>query len=195
MSGRDTSLTLLERLRNADDEVAWQIFHDLYKPIVYHWLMRRGVVHSDADDVMQEVMKQAVAELPKFRHNTRKGAFRAWLRQVVSNRLRTFWRQKNRHGAAGGSRYTALADELEDPNSELSQHWNQEYYRAVCDRLLAIVDNEFQPATMEAFRCVAIKGQKPAEVAEELRMSANAVRIAQSRVMRRLRELGDGVLD
>jgi len=48
---------------------------------------------------------------------------------------------------------------------------------------------------MEAFRRVALLGERPAAVAGDLQMTANAVRIAQSRVLRRLREVGQELLD
>lgn len=195
VSDNVTSLSLLERLQDRADEAAWHRFHDLYGPLIRQWLLRRGVTHQDADDVSQEVMQLAVAQLPDFRHNGRVGALRAWLRQVVANRLKTFWRQQNRRAAAGGSDYGDLADQLADPKSQMSRVWNEEYHRALCERLLDLAANEFQQQTMEAFRRVALDGQNATEAAEALGISANAVRIAQSRVMHRLRELGEGLLD
>lgn len=195
MSHHVTSLSLLERLRNASDEDAWRRFHDLYGPLICQWLLRRGVTATDAEDVRQEVLQCALAELPNFEHNGRPGALRCWLRQVVANRLRTFWRRQNRQAAAGGDQYRVMAEQLADPQSALSRQWDADYYRSLCNRLLELARHEFQPATMEAFRRVAIEGGKPAEVAEALDMTPNAVRIAQSRVMRRLRELGQGLLD
>ncbi len=195
MSNRATSLTLLERLRDPSDDEAWQRFHDLYRTLIRYWLMRRGLSQSDVDDVCQEVMQRALTELPGFRHNGRTGALRSWLRQVVANRLKTHWRQQNRHGATGGDEYSALAEQLADPQSQLSRQWDEEYQRTVCERLLELVQHDFQSQTMEAFRRVAIAGEKPLDVAATLGMTPNAVRIAQSRVMRRLRELSEGLLD
>lgn len=196
VSDKVTSLSLLVRLRDSSDDDAWRDFRDLYGPLIRHWLMRRGVREHDADDVGQDVMQLLVTELAKFEHNGRIGALRCWLRQVVANRLKTFWRQQNRRvDPTGGSDYGAMADQLADPNSQLSRLWDDEYHRAVCDRLLNLAKSEFQPQTMDAFRGVAIEGRRASEVAEELGMTANAVRIAQSRVMRRLRELGEGMLD
>ncbi len=196
VSDKVTSLSLLERLRDSSDDEAWRQFHDLYGPLIRYWLVRRGVQSQDAEDVQQEVMQLAAGELAKFQHSGRIGALRCWLRQVVANRLRTFWRQKNRQGLAlGGSDYAALADQLEDPHSELSRVWDEEYQQTMCARLLELVQGEFQAQTMAAFRGVAVEGRKAAEVGEELQMSTNAVRIAQSRVLRRLRELAQGMLD
>ena len=196
MPDKVTSLSLLERLRDSSDNDAWQRFHDLYGPMIRYWLVRRGVHDADADDIQQDVMQLAVVELAEFQHNGRVGALRCWLRQVVGNRLRGYWRRKNRDGAAPeASAFITLAEQLADPESDLSRAWDEEYHRVVCSRLLSMAQDEFEPQTMAAFRRVALDGLKPAEAAIELGMTANAVRIAQSRVLRRLRELGQGLLD
>ena len=114
----------------------------------------------------------------------------------MANRLKTFFRRKNRQGLAyGGSDYTAMSNQLEDPGSRLSRAWDEEYHQAACERLLTLVRTEFAEQTMIAFRRVTIEQGQAAEVAAELGMSPNAVRIAQSRVMRRLRSLGAGMLE
>lgn len=191
-----TSLTLLERLRDPADSDAWLRFHEFYSPIIRVWLVRRGLQEQDANDVQQEVLRVAVVDLPKFGHNGHTGALRCWLRTAVSNQLRTFWRRKKRAAdAVGGSEHQRIAEQLEDPNSAMSQAWDHEYRRAVCVRLLENVAHEFEGKTMEAFRKVALEGQSAKEVASGLGMTANAVRIAQSRVLQRMRQIAQGMLD
>ncbi len=194
MHGELTSLSLLERVGEFDND-AWQRFHDLYSPLLQHWLVQRGVQQADADDLRQEVFQVAIRELPAFQHSGRTGAFRCWLRATVSNRLRGHWRRQKQQAAAGGEQYVALAEQLADPESALSRAWDEEYRRVVCDRLLAMVEAEFQPNTMAAFRLVALKSMRPADAAAQLGMTPNAVRIAQSRVLKRLREVGRGMID
>lgn len=191
-----TSRSLLARLRGASNHDAWAEFQQLYAPLIRGWLVRRGVHDQDAEEVMQEVMQTLLTELPSFEHNGRVGALRCWLRRVVANCLKKFWRRENRQPRAlGGDDYADLAAGLEDPHSQLSRLWNDEYNRVVCDRLLDRVKTDFHEQTMLAFRGVAIDGKHAAEVAEQTGLTVNAVRIAQSRVMRRLREVGVGLLD
>jgi RNA polymerase sigma factor (sigma-70 family) len=192
---RSTSLSLLARLRESDEE-AWQEFHACYGPIIRQWLVARGMHANDADDVEQEIMQVALRELPSFEHSGRVGALRNWLKQVLANRLRTHWRQKNRQAMPyGGSDYGQWAEQLADPSSQLSGLWDREFQQAVCGQLLALVSQQFQPQTVEAFRQVALLGRPPVEVAIELGITPNAVRIAQSRVLQKMRELGAGMLD
>lgn len=191
-----TSLTLLERLRNRDDSDAWRRFHDFYAPLIRQYLLRRGLHPQDADDLQQDVMQVAWQELADFHHNGRVGSLRNWLRQVVANRLKTHWRRRNRpDGSSTGDDAAALAEQLADPSSPLSQLWDREYQQAVCQRLVALIRGEFQEQTVEAFRRVAVDGESAADVADELGITVNAVRIAQSRVLSRLRQLSDGMLD
>jgi DNA-directed RNA polymerase specialized sigma24 family protein len=58
------------------------------------------VPSQDVDDLVQEVLGVVVRELPRFDHAGRPGSFRAWLRAVTVNRLRTSWRSQRAQPAA-----------------------------------------------------------------------------------------------
>jgi RNA polymerase sigma-70 factor (ECF subfamily) len=190
-----TSLSLMDRLQGPESNAAWQRFETIYRPLLDRWLRGQGLPAHDADDVRQEVLAVVLRELPHFKHNGRVGAFRAWLRGILANRLKDLWRKQKRQPHGLADRQADLADLLEDPDSALSRQWDEEHNRHVVEHLLAEVAEHFQPQTMEAFRRVVLLARKPAEVAQELGMSPNAVRIAQSRVLARLRELGAGLID
>ena len=52
-----TRMTLLERLRDRQDQHAWVEFIDLYGPVVFNFARRRLPQDEDAADVMQEVFR------------------------------------------------------------------------------------------------------------------------------------------
>jgi RNA polymerase sigma-70 factor (ECF subfamily) len=58
-----------------------------------------------------------------------------------------------------------------------------------------IITSEFRPATWQAFRRLVLDEAKPETVASELGLSINAVLIAKSRVLRRLRQEVQGLID
>jgi RNA polymerase sigma-70 factor (ECF subfamily) len=58
-----------------------------------------------------------------------------------------------------------------------------------------LVEPEFTPSTWRAFRRVVLEGAPPTAVAAELGTSVNAVFIAKSRVLQRLRQEARGLLD
>jgi RNA polymerase sigma-70 factor (ECF subfamily) len=192
----ETPVSLLERLRDRPDPEAWRELVDLYTPLLGRWLRQQAVQPSDADDLVQEVLGVVVRELPHFRRGDRRGAFRAWLRTILVHRLRAFWRaRQGRAVATGDSDLLRKLEQLEDPRSALHDLWDREHDRHVAQRLLERIGPAFEPTTWRAFRGVVLEGKRPAEVAAELGISANAVSIAKSRVLHRLRQEVRGLLD
>ena len=193
---QSTHISLLARAKEEMGGATWQEFFDLYSSMIDSWLRRRGLQAQDVEDVRQEVMTIVIRELPDFEHNGRTGAFRNWLRTVTANRLRQFWRERSRRKDGADHAYLAeMADQLEDDQSQLSRVWQKEHDEFVLTRLLVQVESEFRPSTVEAFRKVAIGGEDAEKVADELQMSVNAIRIAQSRVLRSLRQVAAGLVD
>lgn len=190
----ETSNSLLEKVRNAD-EAAWQRLIDCYTPFLQGMLLRRGLVAGDVDDVIQNVMAVVVRRIPDFQRQ-RAGSFRTWLRTICSHCFREHCRYNGKAGrATGGSRIAAFIDELADPASDLSRLWEQEHDQHVINHLLSLVQGEFRPNTFEAFRRLAIKNEAVDVVAQDLDISVNAAFVARSRVLKRLREIGAGMIE
>jgi RNA polymerase sigma-70 factor (ECF subfamily) len=185
-----TSLSLLTRLREGDPD-AWRRMNHLYHPLMRAWLRPRGLQPADIDDLTQNALAVVLRRLPEFRHNGRAGAFRTWLREIIANVLRDHLRAADRRPAGA----EALLAEVEDPGSDLSRRWDAEHDRHVLHGLMELVREEFAPTTWEAFRRTALDGRATAVVAGELGLTPNAVRVARSRVLARLREEAEGFLD
>jgi RNA polymerase sigma-70 factor (ECF subfamily) len=183
-----TSATLLQRLLDRNDGAAWDRFVALYEPLLRRWLAPQLPQVADLDDVTQQVLTVVLEKLPAFEHSGRAGAFRAWLRAISTNCLRKFWRSR----PAAGPDPEALLLQLEDSQSALSQQWDREHDEFILRRVLELVEPEFTPKTWTAFRRVALEHAEPEVVAAEVGMTVNAVCIAKSRVLRRLREEIEG---
>jgi len=186
-----TPLSLLERLRDDPDEVSWSRLSALYEPLVRRWLGRHNLDPSDIDDLTQEVMLVLFRELPRFEHSGRPGAFRAWVKGITINRLKGYWRTRRN----GQPQADHELEKLADPQNALNRLWDQEHDTFIARRLMDLIAPEFAPSTWNAFRRQVLDGLKPAEVADEMGVSVNAVLISKSRVLRRLRQEGRGILD
>ncbi len=189
----ETSFSLLERLRLPSDSAAWQHLVELYTPYIQSWLRRQAVQSADIDDLTQEVLRSVVRALPDFQHDLRRGAFRRWLRTITVNHLRSFWRARRPQTLSDQAEQ--LLDRLEDPASDLSRQWDEEHDRHVLRRLQELIEPEFEPTTWRAFQMVVLEGRSAGEAAAQLGISANAARIAKSRVLARLRQESDGLID
>jgi RNA polymerase sigma-70 factor (ECF subfamily) len=192
----ETSFSLLDQIRAQPDPACWTRLVELYTPLIRAWLHRYGVPAHDADDLTQEVLVAVVRDLPEFQHDQRRGALRRWLRTITVNRLRNYWRGRDaRPVSVGGSGFAEALEQLEDPDSRLSRFWDAEHDRHVLRRVLERIRPDFAPATWLAFTRLVVNGEPTADVAAALGISVNAVRIAKSRVMQRLRQEIGGLLD
>ena len=183
-----TSASLIDQARCRSDS-AWDRLVALYTPLLHAWLASAGLQTADRDDLTQRILEVLVRQLPDFEHNGRPGAFRAWLRGITVNLLREFWR--GRPGAAAAS----VLDQLSDPAGGLSRLWDEQHDRHILHGLMEQVRPEFTGPTWQAFRRTALDEAPARVVAEELGLTVNAVLIAKSRVLARLRQAAAGLVD
>lgn len=184
-----TSVSLLRRLREPQDDAAWQRLVELYAPLVFHWGRTQGFSSADASDLVQEVFLILMRKLPEFDYDPAQ-RFRGWLRTITLNKARDLQRAHARrasNGRAEGVERVAVescADLFEET----------EYRGFLVKRALRLMRTEFQPQTWQACWMHVAEGRPAAEVAQELGITPNAVYIAKSRVLRRLREELDALV-
>jgi RNA polymerase sigma-70 factor (ECF subfamily) len=184
-----TSPTLLERIK-ADDAAAWDRLVGLYAPLVYRWCRRWDLPEQEIADVFQDVFQAVSTHIASFRKEKQGDTFRGWLRTIAHNKVRDHFRKMGREpGGAGGTdaqiRFSRLpAEESSDDDDSGGEQADRGLFR----RALDLIRGEFEERTWSAFWLTAVEDRAPKEVAVELGMSPGAVRVAKSRVLRRLRE-------
>lgn len=190
-----TSISLLQRLGEAPDGDDWRQLVDDYVPMVKRWLRQNGVTDADADDIVQEVMTVLVNRVGEFQRQ-RTGSFRRWVRTITINCMRDHLRKRQRSPQpAGGSDMVQILNALEDDHSQLTQRWEREHGQRLLEILLRRVRREFREQTWRAFSMAAIENVPTESIAEQLGISMNAVFVAKSKVLRRIREEGAGLLE
>ena len=186
-----TSASLLKRLQSpSEGETAWEQFVELYAPLIFHWGRRHGLSESDAADLVQEVMAKLVIRLKDFQYNPA-GRFRSWLRTITINAARDMYRRQPAEAPVALSRLA-----IADPDPSPSDLFEEQEYRAyLVARAMELLRGSLQRTTFRACWEYVVRGRPAAEIAEELGISTNAVYIAKYRVLRRLRQELDGLLD
>jgi RNA polymerase sigma factor (sigma-70 family) len=186
-----TRVTLLARIRDGRDADAWREFVHLYGPVVYRFARNRGLQDADAADLMQDVLRSVARNAPRMEYDPKRGTFRGWLYTVTRNKIYNFLSaQRNRPRGTGDADAqerldsTPARDEGGGPDAE----WEKEYQRRISARAMEKVKDEFQAATWQAFWQTAVEGKAAAEVGVVLKMTAGAVYVAKSRVLARLRD-------
>ena len=167
----------------------------LYGPIVYRRTVRGGLKPHDVADVVQDVFTAVAEHLGSFQRHTASDTFRGWLWTVTRNKVLDFFRRRQSEPAgAGGStahRRMEQLPELPERDDEPAESFAADLSR----RALLLIQTEFEPNTWQAFWAVAVDGRLPADVARDLGLTAAAVYKAKSRILLRLRNELDGLLD
>lgn len=189
-SGGDsrTSTTLL-RLAQGNDPAAWHRLVNLYSPLVYRWCRQAGLQDADCVDLGQEVFRAVARKLGDFRRDRAGDSFRGWVRAITRNKLRDHFRaQAAAAEPVGGSTARDVLGQIPDTADDSAAEPLREETALLYRRALDLIAAEFEPQTWQAFWRVAVEDQKPADVAQALGVTPNAVYLATSRIRRRLRE-------
>jgi RNA polymerase sigma-70 factor (ECF subfamily) len=185
-----TSPSLLDRLHQPGEQDAWGHFVQLYTPLLYSWARGLGLQHPDAADLVQDIFTLLVQKLPEFKYDPQK-SFRSWLRTVALNKWRDWGRRlrpavlEPNHEAF--AELTAPEDSQAFPEAEYRQH--------LISRALQLMQAELSPTMWKACWEHVVAGRPAAAVAAELGISAGSVYVAKSRVLCRLRQELQGLLD
>lgn len=184
-----TTTQVLDDLRRSDDRGSWEEFCRHFRPVVVRFAAQLGLSSSDAEDAAQETLLTFVKAYREGKYDREKGRLSSWLfgvaKRVILN-LRG--RKPLEQLVADKSTGTSFWDLIQDDH-DIWQSWETQWQRMVLKHCLERVRKEFDAKVFDAFERYALAGVPVEQVCQELKMSRNAVYIAKSRVLSRLREL------
>lgn len=183
---RSLSSAFLDQLKVMHPH-AWSRLVDTFSPIVYAWCRKSGLQGHDAADVVQEVFASVARGLSRFDKRQAGSSFRAWLATITRTRIADHFRKnKNQaHGIGGSTAYqkmVAIPDLMDDSASQITLQSN------IAQRMLQLIQEEFEPKTWSAFWLTSIENLSAAEAANQLEMNIASVYQARCRVLRRLKQ-------
>ena len=181
-----TSATFIGRVQG-DDPAAWDKLVRLYGPLIERWCRRWGLQSHDIADVLQEVFQSLATHVRDFRKQRSHDSFRGWLRVITRNKVLDHFRRQGREPpGAGGSdalqRMAGIADIADDDSGDDAAD-----EKFLLHGALELIRHEFAASTWQAFWRTTVDGLSAADAAGELGMTSGAVRVAKSRVLKRLR--------
>jgi len=185
----ETRASLLLRIRDAQDHLAWTDFIDIYAPLIHAYSRNRGLQDADAADVTQEVLRAVAVHAERFDYDPARGSFRGWLFRVTLNKLRDHIAKRKSQmvgsGDSGVQELLANAAASECDQDAWDQHhaWRLFVWAAEKARV------DFREKTWQAFWRTAVEQQSVEDTSRQLELSAGAVHVARCRVMARIKEL------
>jgi RNA polymerase sigma-70 factor, ECF subfamily len=186
-----TSLSLIERVKRGEAD-SWGHLWYLYRPLVRSQCRRRGLSEADSEDIEQDVFKTVVLKILGF--EKRPGpSFRCWLRRITLNKLGDhFRRTRDQARGVGGTDAQRSIDQIAEETGEANMEADGDDpsdRRLLLHQALRLVRSEFEERSWQAVWRVVVEDQRPANVAAEYGMTCNAVYVAKSRILSRLREI------
>ncbi len=182
-----TRPSLLVRLRDPHDRLAWEQFVDLYGSLVYRFVRKRGLQDADAADLTQDVLQAVAHSMGRWQYDPAQGTFRGWLFALTRNKMARFLQRRQRQAIGTGDTgaHERLGEEAA-ADGAAEQAWDQEYQQQLFCVAAEQIRDSFAPKTWQAFWQTAVEGKPGADVAAALGISVGAVYVAKSRVMARL---------
>ena len=189
-----TRATLIQRLKNWQDESSWQDFFDTYWKLIYHVAVQGGLSEAEAQDVVQETMISVAKHMPNFKYDPTIGTFKTWLLNMT--RWRIADQLRNRGAAAESSPFsndtatgTSTLDKVVDPMSQdLNAVWDAQWKENLFDAAIAKVKRRFDPQKYQMFDLYVNKEWAPARVAKAFGVPIAQVYLAKHRVTEMITE-------
>jgi RNA polymerase sigma-70 factor (ECF subfamily) len=192
-SGRSTPRSLIVRLKD-DETNAWRELVLLYAPLIFHWCRKEGLPADELADVVQDVFRSVIKSIGRFRKEQPGDTFRGWLRTITRNKVNDHFRKISKEPRAiGGTEAQLRLSQVPDDEDDLpADDGDATEEQRLLVRALGMIRMDITDQSWQAFWKVVVEGHSAIDVGAELGMSAGAVRVAKSRVLKRLRkQLGE----
>jgi RNA polymerase sigma-70 factor (ECF subfamily) len=191
-SDNSVSTSILERAKLGDQD-AFRMITELYAGLVYHWIRKSGLSPENAQDTSQEVFISVNRNLKKFQRTKAGQSFRAWIRVITRTKIADHFRRNNGVETAlgGGSKLVDFATIEKNEEYEESKHDRGIVYK----KALKFIKGEFADKDCRAFLMLVVDEIPAKDVAQSLGMSVNSVYIAKSRILKRLLDKFEDLID
>ena len=183
-----TRLSLLNRLKDTDDQQSWKEFNDLYGKLISGFAIKAGLTECEAQEVVQETLVAVAKNLPAFRYDPKVCSFKTWLLNLSGWRVKDQLRKRLPAVPAHQSKVpetdrTATIERVPDPDVvELEKIWDQEWNTVLLEAVLEKVKRQVDLKQWQIFDLYVLKEWSPRDVAQALGVSAARVYLVKHRI-------------
>ena len=184
-----TRRTLLERLRDLDDQESWQEFFSTYWKLIYCATVKAGLSDAEAEDVVQETMIGVARRMPEFRYDPEVCSFKGWLMHVTRRRIIDVHRKRQRQPqrletwpADTGNGEPGLHVPDLAAEEAFASIWDEEWERNLVDSAMDRVKRTVRPEHYQIFFLHSVKAMPARDIGKLMGVSAAKVYVVQHRV-------------
>jgi RNA polymerase sigma-70 factor (ECF subfamily) len=184
-----TRRSLVDRLKNWEDQQNWQEFFETYWRLIYGVARQSGLTDAEAQDVVQETVLTVARNITKYEREA--GSFKAWLLHTTRWRIADQFRKREpitaKSPTRGDSGGTATIERIPD-GFDLRTAWESEWQQHVFQAALQRVKRKADAKHYQIFDCLVVKQWPAAKVAQSLCISIAQVYIVKHRLSAQLKK-------
>jgi RNA polymerase sigma factor (sigma-70 family) len=179
-----TRKTLLYKIQNQHDDVAWEEFIDIYTRYVYTVIRNMNISEDDTNEIYQRVVLRLWKHLPKM-DIEKLYRFRSYLSTTTRNEVLQFIRSRkariNRESESAKSSLNYLdAIRFNDIDTIVENEWKAH----VTNLAWKNIEPLFSENTCEVFK-LSLEGLPTEEIVNRLGLTINTVNVMKSKVKSR----------
>ena len=184
-----TRTTLIQRLKNWQDQSSWQDFFDTYWKLIYSVALKAGLNETEAQDAVQETMISVAKHMPTFKYDRAIGSFKVWLLQMTRWRIIDQFRKRDALIASDDIADTRTMEKMLDtPSQTLDVLWNAEWEARLLEAAIEKVKRRLDPQKYQIFDFYVNKEWPPDKVAETFGIPIAQVYLAKHRITEMIAE-------
>jgi RNA polymerase sigma factor (sigma-70 family) len=186
-----TRVTLLNRMKDWNDQSSWQDFFDIYWKLVYGVARKAVLSDAEAQDVVQETMVSVAKNMPTFKYNPAIGTFKAWLLTLTRWRIVDQLRKRGPIAShlADDPERTATIERIADEKSiDWNAIWETDWEKTVLAAAMTRVKQRLDPQKFQIFDFYVNREWPPEKVAATFNVAVAQVYLVKNRVTEMLRD-------
>jgi RNA polymerase sigma factor (sigma-70 family) len=187
-----TRASLINRLKDWQDQASWQEFFDIYWKLIYGVARKAGLTDAESQDVVQVTMASVAKHMPIFQYDPAIGSFKAWLliktRWCIIDQFRKRGPFAEHRPISSQTTGTGTVEKVADPAGQaLDAIWEAEWENNLVDAAIAKVKRHIDPQKYQIFDFYVNKDWPPEKVAARFSVSVDQVYLIKHRVTESIR--------
>lgn len=187
-----TRHSLLDRLKDWNDQPSWQEFFQTYGRLIYSVALQAGLSDAEAQDAVQETLICVAKEMPEFHYDPARGSFKSWLMKLTRWRIADQFRKRRPQlpGAQAVEPKTDLLAAVADVAAEqvLEQIWDREWQEHLTGVAIEKLKERISPRQIQIWQMHVLRGWPLPRVMDSLGVTRTQVYMAKHRVSVLLRK-------
>ena len=189
-----TRHSLLNRLKDWEDQTSWQDFFNTYWRFIYGVAIKAGLSDAEAQDVVQETVVTVAKKIKDFQVDAKRGSFKAWLVHTTRWRIGDQFRRRKLVAAPGDrppddTARTSTVERVADPASlQNDEAWERDWEQNLLEVALERVKDKVNSDTFQMFYLHMVKQWPASQVASTVGATLAQVYFAKYKVTRLLKK-------